>query len=328
MCQRRCREAVHNRQAYARAHYRRYSEYDYSRGASVFVTIGTLERIPCFGTVQNAKMYLSHFGEIAETELVNAARVIDGVSMRMHIVMPDHVHARFTLQPGLPEPMRTAGAFVGRFKQLTQWRIQQAGGPYPLWEAGYHDLLSLSQKMNDAIDLYIRNNPMKWWIMHGDRSLLHVREPLDYFWLPHTQLWRGVGEFTPVPGQRLVALRVSRRLNQSEVNRVVAQCLQGAFQGDVFLSTFFSPGERAVYRAVATQTITPLLHLRGSEINWGYRPTGLETQLFAAHRLMVMAPMSATDAEASRKDLLQLNEMARQIALFNGGLALYFQPGF
>ena len=309
--------------AAARPHHRRFSGYDYSRGAAVFATVSTEPRLALFGEVREGRMVLSGFGETAEAALLEAAAHFPAIALHAHVVMPDHVHIRFHVPPGLPDPVRIFGAFVGRFKQFSQWRIGRAGGPARIWEKGYHDHLCLSRQMIDAVDRYIANNPLKWWLMHGDRSLLHVREPLAAPWLPPDAFWRGVGRFEPQSGRKLVALRVSRRIPGREVPGVVETCVKGALRGYCYVSTFFSPGEHAVYRAVAERTEAPMIHLRPDAIAWAYRPTGLEPQLFAAGRLLALARMEATDAPADRATLLWLNEKAREIAIGAGGAAAY-----
>ena len=310
-----------------RGHYRRYRGYDYSRGAEVFATVSTSPRAPLFGAVREARVSLSPLGALVEKHLFEAADHVAGIVLRSHVVMPDHVHVRFRLEAGLPAPTRTMGAFMGRFKQLSQWAVRQAGGPPHLWEEGYHDHLCLSRQMIEAVDRYLANNPLKWWLMHGDRSLLHVREPLADPWLSSDVFWRGVGRWTPRPGQRLVSLRVSRRLSLAQQREVAEVCLRGAARGDVYVSTFFSPGEHLVYRTLAEKSAAPLIHLRAPAVHWAYRPTGLEPQLFAAGRLLVLARMEATDDPARRADLLWLNAKAQEIALGAGGVAVYARPG-
>ena len=308
-------------------HYRRYQGYDYSRGASLFITVVTEPRRWVFGSVCEESVALSAFGEIVRQELLAAALHFPAIQLKKWVVMPDHVHFRIYLAPGTEEPTRLIGAFVGRFKQLSQWRISQSGGPQRIWEKGYHDHLCLSREMIDAIDRYIENNPLKWRLMHGDRSLMPIREPLDKPWLPADSFWRGVGEIETVDDSRFVALRVSRKVAPQCLDEVAETCLKGARKGYVYVSTFFSPGEHAVYRAVANYCGAPMVCLRHEAIAWSYRPRGDEPGLFAAKRLLVVARMEATDEAARRPDLLWLNGIAREIALGAGGKAVYVRGG-
>ncbi len=312
----------------ARSHYRRYAGYDYSRGASLFITVSTEPRRRLFGEISTSnRVVLSSLGAIAEQELLSAIAHFPEISIVKHVVMPDHAHFRIVLKPNVPEPVKQIGAFVGRFKQLSQWRIGQAGGPAHLWEKGYHDHLCLSRDMNRAVDRYIENNPLKWRLMHGDRSLMPIREPLDEPWLPCDTFWRGVGAINPTGNARLIALRISRKVAPAFIDDVVNVCVRGAQRGDVYVSTFFSPGEHAVFRAIAAQTSAPLIHLRHEAIAWSYRPTGDEPELFASKRLIVLARMEADDSPETRADLLWLNAKAREIALAASGKAVYVKGG-
>lgn len=309
--------------ASTRPHHRRYAGYDYSRGASLFITVATEPRQRIFGAISKSGVSLSPFGAIAEAALSEAEAHFAGIGIVKRVIMPDHVHFRIILAKGMPEPVRLIGAFVGRFKQFAQWRIAQAGGPAHIWEKGYHDHICLSRQMNEAIDRYIANNPLKWWLMHGDSTLMRVREPLDKPWLPTDVFWRGVGDVDVGEGQKLVALRISRKVAAAHLGEVATMCARGAMKGYVYISTFFSPGEHAAYRAIAEGTAAPMVNLRADAVEWGYRPRGMETTLFGAGRLMVVARMEATDDPATRPDLLWLNEIARLAAIGNGGKAVY-----
>ena len=306
-----------------RPHHRRFQGYDYSRGASLFITVVTEPRCCLFGSVCENGVLLSPFGEIVKQELFAASEHFPSVLLKKWVVMPDHVHFRIYLPPGTEEPIQLIGAFVGRFKQFSQWRISQSGGPVHIWEKGYHDHICLSREMIDAIDRYIDNNPLKWRLMHGDKSLMPIHEPLDDLWLPADAFWRGVGKIELGEAPSFVALRVSRKVAPQWLGEVADTCVKGARKGYVYVSTFFSPGEHAVYRAVANACDAPMVCLRHEAIDWGYRPRGDEPELFAAKRLMVVARMEATDEPAKRPDLLWLNGVASRIALETGGKAVY-----
>ena len=270
--------------ASTRPHHRRYAGYDYSRGASLFITVATEPRQRIFGAISKSGVSLSPFGAIAEAALSEAEAHFAGIGIVKRVIMPDHVHFRIILAKGMPEPVRLIGAFVGRFKQFAQWRIAQAGGPAHIWEKGYHDHICLSRQMNEAIDRYIANNPLKWWLMHGDSTLMRVREPLDKPWLPTDVFWRGVGDVDVGEGQKLVALRISRKVAVAHLGEVATMCARGAMKGYVYISTFFSPGEHAAYRAIAEGTAAPMVNLRADAVEWGYRPRGMYVKADAAGR--------------------------------------------
>ena len=276
----------------------------------LFITFGLERRRPVFGHVLEGKLIHSAAGLAAQEVLQREMLRNPDLTVRSSVIMPDHVHLRIHVRPGAAEPLKAVGQFVNNFKRWSKWKVAKLGIALD-WQANYHDRLCLSAEVIDLVDKYIANNPLKWWLMHGDRSLLHVREPLAESWLPPDAFWRCVGRFEPQPGRKLVALRISRRIPEREMPGVVENCVKGALRGYCYVSTFFSPGEHAVYRAVAERTEAPMIHLRADEIAWAYRPTGLEPELFAAGRLLALARMEATDAPADRATLLWLNDKAR-----------------
>ena len=338
--------------------YRRLSGWDYSKGASFFITIATEPRRLLFGKVENGSMVLSPLGERVLESLEAIPAFNPGIALYGHVVMPDHVHLRCHLPAGLAEPLQVLGHAIRRFKNYTTkvYRELSASaepssavftprgdglhgdgrtefGHHLLWHQGYHDHLCLSRETIDAVEHYIANNPLKWWLMYCDKSLMRVREPLDSPLLDSTGiLWRGVGNTdlleppAPGSGRRIVAMRISRRIPESLLSRVVEDCLEGARAGYIYASTFFSPGEHRLFDALAVAGM-PMVKLQTREIGWGYRPVGLEPELFARRQLLIIAAMGSPSTPSSRFELLELNRQAARIALSSsGGQAVYAVP--
>ena len=201
--------------------------------------------------------------------------------------MPDHVYLRFTWPARHGDAVKKIGAFLGRFKQFSQYYI--AGRGPSIWEEGYHDLICTSERMNRSVDSYIGNNALKWWLMHGDRSLMHVVEPFPLPEADDVALWRAVGNFDLLNLPRIVSLRISRKVPESALPQVVAACRRGATEkGYVFVSTFFSQGERFVFKALAEETTVPMIRLAPVFMDLAYRPHGHAPILFANKRLLVL----------------------------------------
>ncbi len=346
--------------------HRRLVGWDYSKGASFFITISTEPRRSLFGRVENRDMVLSPLGERVLESLEAIPAYNPGIALYGHVVMPDHVHLRCHLASGLAEPLQAIGHAIRRFKNHTTKVYRElsasaepssalftpgggsrgdgrrgdgrgAGrtefGQHLLWHQGYHDHLCLSRETIDAVEHYIANNPLKWWLMYCDKSLMRVREPLDSPLLDPTGiLWRGVGNTEllapPVPGsgRRIVAMRISRRIPEALLPRVVEDCFRGARAGCVYASTFFSPGEHRLFDALAAAGM-PMVKLQTRAIGWGYRPVGLEPELFARKQLLIIAAMGSPSTPSSRFELLELNRQAARIALASpGGMAVHAVP--
>lgn len=290
----------------------------------MFVTTSLEPRRQLFGRVDHERVVLSEAGETAKRDLLDAAGHFAGiVTLRSWEIMPDHVHIRFTWPPGHADAVKQIGAFVGRFKQFSQYHI--AGRGATIWEEGYHDHICVSERMNRAVDAYVRNNPLKWWLMHGDSSLMHVVEPFPLPAAGGDDFWRAVGNFDLLERQRLVSLRISRQVLEEALPEVVAVCRRWAVEkGYAYVSTFFSPGERAVLKMLAEETEAPVIRLAPTFMELAYRPHGHEPLLFAKRRLLVLSRM-ADPAEPPRRDeLLGLNYIAAAVARASeGGRTVY-----
>lgn len=70
----------------------RLKSYDYSRQGLYFVTICVQDRVCLFGKVEDGKMVLNDFGEIAQQELLRTKEVSPNVEIDSFVVMPNHVH--------------------------------------------------------------------------------------------------------------------------------------------------------------------------------------------------------------------------------------------
>ncbi len=341
--------------------YRRFHGWDYSKGASFFITIATEPRRSLFGRVEQGAMVLSPLGQQVKEALEAIPKLNPGITLYGHVVMPDHVHLCCHLVSGLAEPLQVLGHAIRRFKNYTTKLAKRSlaistgaapignhplytiSTPAPsgdgrseiglLWQQGYHDLLCLSREAIDAVEHYIANNPLKWWLMYCDQSLMQVREPLDSPLLDGTGIfWRGVGNTDLInpaaigPNRHIVSMRISRRVPADLLPQVAVDCLKGANAGYIYASTFFSPGEHQLYNALLAVG-APMIKLQTSKIGCGYRPVGSEPELFAAGRLLILAPMLAPATSSTRPELLDANRHAATLAhACNGGKAIYVVP--
>ena len=101
-------------------HLRRLKAWDYSKGASLFISISTEPRRPLFGKVTaSGEVLLSPLGKAALEALEAMPRFNPGLSLFGHVVMPDHVHFNCHLAAGLAEPLKLLGKAIRGFKAVT-----------------------------------------------------------------------------------------------------------------------------------------------------------------------------------------------------------------
>lgn len=78
--------SIHNRRSI------RLKNYDYSQEGLYFITICCQDRAPLFGHVENGKMQLNKFGEIADSEWKNSEKIRRNIQIHEYIIMPNHIH--------------------------------------------------------------------------------------------------------------------------------------------------------------------------------------------------------------------------------------------
>lgn len=279
--------------------YRRFQGYDYSRGASLFITISLARRFPAFGSVDGDHVALSPVGEaLAETMRMELTRH-PCLAVRSSVIMPDHIHFRITIAAGTPDPLRDFGRFLNNIKRWSKWKAAKLGVEIE-WQQGAHDRICASREINETVDLYIANNPRKWSLMHGPHPPLAVIEPFDSPRLPETEWWTAVGN-TALFGEdrHVAALRLSRRLAPQGHAAVIQRCMAAAARGWVLASTFISPCEQALFAALAKAGL-PAIKAVPDALATVYRPKGLETAAFAAGRLLLLSRVAG--ASLSRAD--------------------------
>ena len=339
----------------AKGHFRRFKGWDYSKGASFFITITLEERRPLFGHVEGGIMVLSPLGEEVLASLEAIPRIHPEITLYGHVVMPDHVHFNCHLAAGLREPLRLLGRAIAGFKAVTT-RLPQAqcacgstaasglaprepqpeppqrspgmrsGGARPpgarIWRAGYHDHLCLSRRFIDSTERYIAYTPLKWELMHGAGGL-RILEPLSSPRLDPGDYWKGVGNPALLSAEeKLVSLRVSRKVR--DIAAVVARMEKAADRGCTVISGFVSKGEQAVRDALCRKPGARLIHLRASCIpNARFRPESAYVQAFAEDRCLELG-RGNEEIAFDRASCLDVNREIIEIATAGPGLALYF----
>ncbi len=300
---------------------RRYKGYDYSRGAVFFITFGISPRRPMFGTVSGDMVIYSPLGLAAIETLDRETRRNPGLVLYSSVIMPDHIHLRLYVHPGQADPLAAVGAFVGNVKRWTTWRARQLGIAL-VWEPNYYDRLCVSREIIELVDKYIANNPLKWSLMHGPNPPLRVIEPLDSPLLPESEWWTGVGARGFLDGSRkLASIQLSRSIAPIEMEAVIARCLKAVEKGFTPISTFISPAELALKRALFAQG-ADLIRVVPDSLATVYRPKEDEPGQFAEGRLLLLSRV-AMPGDSRHKAWHSLNDAIASIAIESGGTALY-----
>ena len=285
--------------------YRRFQGWDYSRGASLFITISTSPRRAIFGQVVGGEMKLSPLGEEALFSLESMPRYNQGFLLFGRVVMPDHIHFNCHIEAGLKEPLKFLGNAVRRFKNHISKvaRAQRATSgvqPNPdgqaaldltlAWQQGYHDRLLPSESIMKATERYIAYNPAKWELMKNRPAALRIKEPLDSPRLDPSEYWKGVGNTSLLEeSNKIVSLRVSRKLSESQLKDVERRIKSAIEQGFTILSGFISPGEKLVRDLCCCNKNAKFIRILPSMMPLAYKPESAYVEAFLENRYLEIA---------------------------------------
>ena len=324
--------------------YRRFQGWDYSRGASLFITILTSPRRPIFGQVAGGEMKLSPLGEEALFSLESMPRYNPGLFLFGRVVMPDHIHFNCHIEAGLKEPLKFLGNAVRRFKnhiskvaraQLATSGVQAFRGPgnpespscsRAIWRQGYHDRLLPSEPIMKATERYITYNPAKWELMKNRPAALRIKEPLDSPRLDPNEYWKGVGNTSLLEeSNKIVSVRISRKLSENQLKGVEKRVKSAIEKGFTILSGFISPGEKLIRDLCCRNKSARFVRILPSIMPLAYKPESAYVEAFLENRYLEIAKGNE-EVEFGRAACLEYNEEIVKIATAGEGLAVYWRP--
>ena len=338
-------------------YYRRFHGYDYSRGASLFITMVTEPRASLFGRVRNAQVERSALGAQVFQALEAIPDFNPGFKLFEHELMPDHLHCNLHLPPftrggardsgqGAPggggardsgqgareetaelevanrAQLQRLGAAIRKFKTFTTTLARKSLGLSTIWQQGYHDRICVSRRFIDAVTRYIKYNALKYELMYNQPEFMRIREPLDFPRLDAEDFWKGMGNVALLDERnKVLSLRVARKTR--DIGKVVARMEDAVRAGYTILSGFISPGEVAVRDMLLKNQNAKFIHVLPSCMKNGHRPDSRYLKPLQEGRFLELAEGN-DESEFGRSACLQLNEEIVKIACAGEGLGVYW----
>ena len=312
---------------------RRASGHDYTERRFYMITIETEGRLPLFGHLTGnpfaeagssdaPHIVLSELGKAVEDEWFAIPAFypqIDVIALQM---MPDHMHGILFVKAPLPIHL---GQVITGFKagcRKAQRRLlspQEAVPPLPkpapplrpLFARGYNDLILRTYDELTVWKNYLLDNPRRLLMKHARPDWLY-----PFFGLklgPFT--FNGIGNRSLLTAPRRIAVKLSRRLTDQQIEEATSRYLEEARQGAVLVSPAISPGEKRVMRAAFDAGLSTIVLLENGFTQLS-KPHGEQFNACSAGRLLMLSPWEHHNEKRTitRVQCEQLNQMALAIA--------------
>jgi hypothetical protein len=181
----------------------------------------------------------------------------------------------------------------------------------PIFARGYNDLILRTYDELTVWKNYLLDNPRRLLMKHARPDWLY-----PFFGLklgPFT--FNGIGNRSLLTAPRRIAVKLSRRLTDQQIEEATARYLAEASQGAVLVSPAISPGEKRVMRA-AFDAGLPTIVLLENGFTQLSKPHGEQFNACSTGRLLMLSPWEHHNEKHSitRIQCEQLNQMALAIA--------------
>ena len=183
--------------------------------------------------------------------------------------------------------------------------------PYrPLFAKGYNDLILRSYDELPAWQNYLHDNPRRLLMKRARPEWLRPFFNLRI----GTHCYSGIGNRSLLTAPQRIVVRVSRRLNDSEIATEVTRYLESAKQGAVLVSPAISPGEKRVMRAAFDASL-PTIVIMENGFTPLSKPHGEQFDACARGQLLMLAPWEHHNEKKkiTAEQCRQLNLMALEI---------------
>ena len=189
--------------------------------------------------------------------------------------------------------------------------LPSQSAPYrQLFAKGYNDLILRSYDELPTWQNYLRDNPRRLLMKRTRPEWLR-----PFFGLrigSHT--YSGIGNRALLTAPKLKSVRVSRRLNDQEVEAEVNRCLAEARMGTVLVSPAISPGEKRVMRAAFDAKLATIVIMENGFTTMS-KPHGEQFYACAEGRLLMLSPWEHHNEKKTinAEQCRQMNLMAIEI---------------
>ena len=180
-----------------------------------------------------------------------------------------------------------------------------------LFEPGFNDLVLRNEEEYQRWKHYLRDNPRRLLMKRERPELLK-----PFFGLQlgaHT--YNGIGNRALLTAPRRMAVRISRRLTDAQLEAEVARYIEAARQGAVLISPAISPGEKRVMRQAFDEHLPVVVVVRNGFTPFS-KPKGEQFDACSQGRLLILSAWQHQNERhtLTAADCQQMNLMALELA--------------
>ena len=154
-----------------------------------------------------------------------------------------------------------------------------------LFEPNYNDLICKSYDMLPTLINYVKDNPRRLLMKHSHPE--YLRPFFDLHLGSH--IYSGIGNLALLRAPHRLAVRVSRRNNETQLQEELHRYMSAAQSGTVLISPAISPGEKRVMRT-AFDAKFPTVVIMENGFTPLSKPHGEQFYACAEGRLLMLSP--------------------------------------
>ena len=180
-------------------------------------------------------------------------------------------------------------AYVAAVPQLSQQKARRERREDRhhglLFEPNYNDLICKSYDMLPTLINYVKDNPRRLLMKHSHPE--YLRPFFDLHLGSH--IYNGIGNLALLRAPHRLAVRVSRRNNETQLQEELHRYMNAAQSGTVLISPAISPGEKRVMRT-AFDAKFPTVVIMENGFTPLSKPHGEQFYACAEGRLLMLSP--------------------------------------
>lgn len=254
---------------------------------------------------------ISDWGTVVSEELDNLEKKFS-CRINSRIIMPDHIH--FLIYITEYEP-RKLGGIISHFKGRCSrkfWDLNPQFEDKPFWKGKYNDKVVYAENHLGNFYKYIQENPRKYLIRKEYPQYFYERWAFEF----NGETYHAIGNIFLLNQPVRMPVRYSSKYPGGYFDKLKEYWKVNSKNGDVIISTFINPEERAVTKECVNL---------GAKLIWikpdGFPPRSavkgdLAYKMAAEGRLLMIAPATyhTQRHNLSRDQCLKLNDLAEYIS--------------